>query len=94
MAARPNFTSARLAGGRVIVAGTTDVEPEGDVVGIRVTLSQGSKAVTGDVHILGENWNVELPGDGFTAGAATAFGVETRRENSTTITWAQTLEIA
>jgi hypothetical protein len=93
MPSRPNFTSARLTGGRVLVAGTTDAEPEGDIIGIRVTLSQGDRAVTGDVRTLGENWNVEMPGEGFAAGPGTAFGVETRLGNSTTITWSQTVEI-
>jgi len=93
MPAKPNFTSARLTGGRVLVAGTTDAEPEGDILGIRVTLSQGDRVVTGDVRNLGESWNVEMPGEGFAAGPATAFGVETRRENATTTTWAQALEI-
>jgi hypothetical protein len=93
MSAKPNFTEARLGGGRVVVRGKTDPEPEGDVVGIRVVLTQGGRSATGDVGILGPNWEVELPDDGFAAGGATAFGVETRRENSTTITWTQTVEI-
>jgi hypothetical protein len=93
MPSKPNFTSASLAGGRVTVQGQTDPEPEGDIVAIRVVLSQGGKTVDGDVRSAGANWEVELPGDGFSAGSATAFGVETRRENSTTITWTQTVEI-
>jgi hypothetical protein len=82
-----------MSGGRVVVRGQTDPEPEGDVLGIRVVLSQGGQSATGDVRIPGLNWEVELPDDGFSAGAATAFGVETRRENSTTTTWAQGVEI-
>jgi hypothetical protein len=93
MPARPNFTEARLAGGRVAVRGQTDPEPEGDVLGIRVVLAQGARTTTGDVQSFGMNWEVELPGEGFAAGPAAAFGVETRRENATTITWSQPLEI-
>ena len=94
MSSRPNFTGARLSGGRVVVRGQTDPEPEGDVVGIRVVLAQRGHTATDDVRIVAQNWDVELSGEGFSAGPATAFGVETRRENATTITWAQTLEIA
>jgi hypothetical protein len=93
MPSKPNFTGARMSGGRVVVRGQTDPEPEGDIVGIRVVLSQGGQTVDGDVRSAGANWEVELPADGFSAGHATAFGVETRRENSTTITWSQGVEI-
>jgi hypothetical protein len=93
MPTRPNFTEARLSGGRMVVRGQTDPQPEGDVVGIRVVLSQARQSATGDVRTPGEKWDVELPGEGFSAGPATAFGVEARRENSTTISWAQTVEI-
>jgi hypothetical protein len=93
MSTRPNFTDARLTAGRVVVQGETDPNPEGDVVGIRVVLSQGGQSATGDVRTVGKNWNVDLPDDGFSAGQATAFGVETRRENSTTTTWSQGVEI-
>jgi hypothetical protein len=94
MSARPNFSDARLAGGVVRVNGSSDPDPADDIVAIRVVLSQGAQVTTGDVRGFGENWNVDLPDDGFSAGPATAFGVESRKENATVTTWAQGVQIS
>ena len=93
MSARPNFTSARLAGGVIRINGTSDPDPADDIVAIRVVLSQGAQNSTADVRGFGENWNVDMPDAGFAPGPATAFGVESRRENATVTTWAQGVEI-
>lgn len=94
MPSRPNFTDVDRRGGALVVTGQSDAEPEGDIVGIHVVATQGGASTGGTVHQPGGNWIVELPGEGFDAGAVTVVGVETRRENATSITWTQTLEIA
>jgi len=93
MAFKPNFTDAHLAGDTVVVSGASSPEPAGDIVDIRVVLAQGERVDRGVVAVVGENWNVHIPAGGFVAGTATAFGVETRREHSTTITWAEQVDI-
>jgi hypothetical protein len=98
MPAKPSFTSANLAGNTVQVMGVSD-DP-GDIVDIRVVLSQEGQAAGGSPQIasasvaqLGAAWQADLPSDGFDRGPAVAFGVETRRTNVKTITWAEPLDI-
>jgi hypothetical protein len=93
MASRPNFTDVALHGGAVHVTGQSDAEPEGDILGIDVVISQGAHSAAASVRNPGGNWNVDVPGEGFSTGPATVAGTETRRENATTITWAQAFEI-
>jgi hypothetical protein len=107
MAVRPNFTGAQLVGDKVRVAGVSDEEDTEDILDIRVTLVQGdriaseSRVASGGVTRVTSVWNVPFPvtdpeakGGDFRPGPAVAFGVETRRTNFTTITWAETLTIA
>jgi hypothetical protein len=93
MPAKPNFTRVDRRGGAIVLTGETDPEPEGDLLGIHVVLSQGAQTTAATVSVLGASWNVELSEDGFAAGPANVIGIETRRENATTITWAQAVEI-
>ncbi|HET8757660.1 MAG TPA: hypothetical protein VFM58_16700 [Solirubrobacteraceae bacterium] len=93
MPAKPNFTRVDRRGGAIVVTGQTDPEPEGDILAIHVVLSQGGHSVAGTVGSTGANWDIELPAEGFDAGAAMVAGTETRRENATTITWAQSVQI-
>jgi hypothetical protein len=94
MSFKPNFTGVQNRGETVHVTGRSDPDPTGDVLDIRIALTQGEtieRAVVEQVG--GQAWEVDVPVDGFVAGPATAFGIETRREHATTITWVQTVEI-
>jgi hypothetical protein len=93
MAARPNFTDVQRQDGTILVTGQSDPDPAGDILGIQVVLSQGTQTAAAAATQLGANWNVEIPAEGFDAGSATVAGTETRRENATTTTWAQAIEI-
>jgi hypothetical protein len=89
---RPNFTDVERKGGDVRVTGVSDKDT-GDIVDIQVVLAQGAKVARKAVAKLGSQWDVEFTNAGFAAGPAVAFGVETRRENARTTTWAQALDI-
>jgi hypothetical protein len=93
MSSRPNFTDVNRRGGAIVLTGQSDPDPDGDILAIHVVLSQGSATAAGTAQTIGANWNVEVPDDGFDAGPATVAGIETRRENATTTTWAQAVEI-
>jgi hypothetical protein len=100
MVARPNFTDVQLAGDTVRVFGTSDPDDPDDILDIRVILAQEGRAggesariAGGSVVQLGSAWRAEVPSEGFAPGPAVAFGVETRRKNVTTITWAEPVEI-
>jgi hypothetical protein len=93
MAFKANFTAVQRADDAVVVSGASSPEPAGDILDIRVILAQGERIEPAVVADVGSSWKVRIPSDGFVAGPATAFGVETRRENFTTITWAQQVEI-
>jgi hypothetical protein len=98
MAARPNFTDVQLTDGTLHVVGQSDVEIP-DIVDIRVVLVQGDRITRGSVEHPSAGWVAELPatdaaGSGdFTTGQAVAFGIETRSENSLTMTWTQAVTI-
>jgi hypothetical protein len=103
MAFKPNFKDdAELTGDHVFVEGKSGDTAEDleDIVDIRVVLVQGDRVASQTVDKVVSDWTVSLPvsdeeGDGedFHAGAAAAFGVESRRTNFTTITWAGTVTI-
>jgi hypothetical protein len=93
MSSRPNFTDVDRGGGAIVLTGQSDPDPDGDILAIHVVLSQGSTTAAGTSQSLGANWTVEVPDDGFDTGPATVAGIETRRENATTTTWAQAVEI-
>jgi hypothetical protein len=99
---RPNFTDVRLEGDTVRVNGRSDADvvKENLILDIRVTLvqqetKQAEAAQFGPVGVdkITSVWHANVPSEGFVAGPAFAFGVETRSENSTTITWVQPVEI-
>jgi hypothetical protein len=97
---KPNFTDVQIDGDTVHVFGTSDPEDQQDILDIRVILAQEGRAAGGSARISGGSvakvssaWQADLPSEGFAAGPAVAFGVETRRENVTTITWAQPVTI-
>jgi hypothetical protein len=92
MPAKPNFTSVLQVGGLIAVNGTSPL-PTDDVLMLHVVLTQGGHAVPAVAEAVGESWSLTIPGDGFTAGPATAVGVEVRRENATTTTWVEAVEI-
>jgi hypothetical protein len=98
MATKPNFTDVKLMGNTVRVEGESPSEkPEdvADLVGIQVVLAQDGRTAGGPVDELTEVWHANLdvnPGD-FRVGPAVVFGVETRRENFTTVTWSEPVEI-
>jgi hypothetical protein len=90
---KPNFTSIARDGTDLVVNGASDASSVADIVSIHVTVAQGETVERALVKRVGASWTVPIPADGFEAGAAVAFGVEARRENATTITWSQALEI-
>lgn len=92
MSFRPNFTGASRSGDRVVVTGQSP-DPVADVLAIHVVLSQDGTIARGVVDQIGPGWRVELPAAGFEDGPVTAFGVESRADNATTVTWAQTLQL-
>jgi hypothetical protein len=96
---RPNFTDAKLTGKSVRLEGVSDPADLGDIVDIRVFLEQaaGNPGDTPElahtfVKQLSSNWNATVEGD-FRVGQAMAFGVETRSDPVTTITWAEAVDI-
>ena len=92
---KPNFTGVRRDGDELIVSGASDPNDLPDILEIRVVLTQGDTIATPvTAGTIGATWNVNVPGDGFGDGTAVAFGIETHRENATTITWSQALNIA
>jgi hypothetical protein len=97
MPGKPNFTGAQMADDIVQVFGTSDPEDSDDILDIRVVLTQegqaGPRIASGSVAELSPAWQADLPSEGFSAGTAVAFGVETRRTNVTTTTWANPVEI-
>jgi hypothetical protein len=92
MSMRPNFTSVLQTGGLIVVNGTSPL-PTDDVLMLHIVLSQGGHSVPAVAEAVGEGWSFTISGAGFTAGPATAVGVEVRRENATTTTWVETVEI-
>ena len=102
MAIKPNFTEVVLDGGTIEVHGVSDTGvDDADVLDIQVVLAQGDRVAREGVGRIVSAWQANLPksdpdgeaGD-FQVGDATAFGVETRRENLTTTTWVQAIKIA
>jgi hypothetical protein len=107
MAIKPNFTDAKLMGTEVRVFGVSDEDDSADILDIRITLVQGDRVASDSQRVasrpvtnLGTNWNAVFPvhdPDGqqadFRRGPVSAFGVEIRRTNATTTTWAQALTI-
>jgi hypothetical protein len=108
MGFKPNFTGATIKGDKVTIKGLSDETETDDIVGIHVTLVQDDRVAGGPLTRFagGEAlrvtsvWNVSIPvkdpenqaGD-LHLGPVAAFGVETRRTNAATITWAQSLDI-
>jgi hypothetical protein len=93
MAFGPNFTGVHYEGENLVLDGVSDDNPPGDLLGVRVVLAQEEHIASGVAPEVGAGWHAPVTAAGFTAGAATAFGVESRRENATTVTWAQTVQI-
>jgi hypothetical protein len=100
MAAKPNFTKVRLAGGKVTVQGESNSQDLDDIVGIHVLVRQEAKAgedqatlAAGSVAQAGSTWEAELDDKGFAAGPAMALGVETHSDPLTAISWAESVEI-
>lgn len=92
MAVRPNFTGVEHTGDMVRVSGVSG-DDFSDIVDIQVVLAQGDQVARKAVGRLGSVWDVEFPSEGFVAGSALAFGWETRKENVTTISWAEPVNI-
>ena len=90
---RPNFSGIARDGAELVVTGESDGDSVADIVEIRVTLGQGAKVDSARVRTVGASWTVRIPAGGFDDGAAVVFGVETHRENHTTITWSQSLDV-
>jgi hypothetical protein len=91
MAFKQAFNAPTRSDGALRLSGNSD--PDGDILGIRVFLIQGERTVPASVESPGPAWRVNVPSDGFAEGPAVAVGIETRRENCTTISWAQPVEI-
>jgi hypothetical protein len=101
MPIRPNFTDVQLSGDTVEVHGLSADDELGDLLDIRVVLSQGKRIGRAGVGRIVSAWQADLPvtdPDGgapdYQTGEAVAFGIETHGENLRTITWAQTVQIA
>jgi hypothetical protein len=93
MPARPNFTDVQLVDGSVRVEGRSD-DDIADLVDIRIVLVQGNRIASGSVENIQAVWNAMLPANqGFQAGDAVAFGVETRSTNFLTMTWTEPVTI-
>lgn len=101
MAAKPNFTDARITGDVVRVEGRSDPsDPDlADILDIRVILVQGDRMASGSVEQISAVWHANLPVSdaatpgAFDAGEAVVFGVESRKENLLTMTWTETVTI-
>jgi hypothetical protein len=92
MAVRPNFTGVERTGDTLRVSGVSG-DDFNEIVDIQVVLTQGNRIERKTVQKLGSVWDVEFPAEGFESGDATAFGWETRKDNFTTISWAETVPI-
>jgi hypothetical protein len=92
MAFRPNFTGIDRTEDNVLLHGESP-QPGEDILDIRVFLAQEGRVARARVPTVGLKWDVDVPAADFVAGPAVAFGVETRRENLTTITWSETMNI-
>jgi hypothetical protein len=93
MAFKPSFTGVQRTGATLVVSGRSDPDPPGDIVHIRVLLTQGGRVADAVIDGGGESWNVDIPSEGFVDGPAVAFAVETRREHFMTVSWAEPVEI-
>ena len=104
---RPNFDNVFITDSPdpgddaqiVRVTGTSD-EDVSDILNILVVLVQGQRIARGSVDKVTSGWFAEFPvidpegqQPAFAKGDAIAFGVETRKEHSTTITWIQNVVI-
>jgi hypothetical protein len=101
MSLRPNFTDVQLDGEKLRVFGESNEDDLADIVGIQVFVTQQDQAgggpprmATGFVPMAGSSWDAEFDSNGVGAGQATVIGVETHSEPVTTISWAQSVEIA
>jgi len=92
MSVRPNFTGVERTEETVRVSGVSG-DDFNEIVDIQVVLTQGNKIERKTVQKLGSVWDVEFESDGFETGVATAFGWETRKDNFTSISWAETVNI-
>jgi hypothetical protein len=90
---KPNFTRMAQDAGVLTISGQSDPKPPNDVLSVHVTLVQGATSDSVGVGMPGDTWDVRMAVGGFAPGPAVLVGVETRRENSTIITWAQPMEI-
>jgi len=91
---RPNFVGIRREGPNLVVTGQTPEDLVADAIELRVVLTQGETiAPPASPDSLGLGWQVRVPADGFESGTSVAFGIEIHRENSTTITWAEALDV-
>ena len=97
---RPNFTALELDGDDVVVRGVSDADDPADladILDITVVLVQGTRIERRSVDKVMSDWAARVPvsGDGpdFELGDAAVFGVETRLEHATTITWTQAMPI-
>jgi hypothetical protein len=93
MAFKQAFSGLHRGDGTLVLTGQSDPDPPGDILDIRVILAQGERIAPATVDDLSESWNVHVPAEGFVPGPAVAFGIETRRANATTVTWAQPFDI-
>jgi hypothetical protein len=104
---KPNFDEVRIVGNRVLVQGISgDVQ---EIATIRVILAQenniddglgafvedGDDVIRARGRVVGVDtlWQAELPLGQFKVGPAVAFGVEQRKENFLTLSWAEPVDI-
>src|SRR3954447_15642126 len=90
---KPNFTRVDQHAGMLTISGQSDPSPPNDILSVHVTLVQGATSDSVAIGMPGDTWDVRIAVNGFAAGPAVLVGVETRRENSTIITWAQGMDI-
>jgi hypothetical protein len=90
---KPNFTGIGRDGTDLVVSGASDPGSIADILSIHVTIAQGATIERALVERIGASWNLRIPAQGFDDGPAVVFGVEARRENATTTTWSQALNI-
>ncbi len=104
---RPNIEEVRIIGDQVVVQGVS--EEADDLASIRVILAQGGNTGEGSGVVLDEDdtervrrgrvgalddlWQAEIPLGSFTAGPAVSFGIEQRKINFLTLTWAEPVTI-
>jgi hypothetical protein len=104
---KPNFDEVRIVGNKVLIQGISgEVD---DIATIRVILAQerniddglgtfvdeGDDVIRARGRIVGVDtlWQVELPLGQFKVGPAVAFGVEQRKENFLTVSWAEPVDV-